>query len=69
MYLTELHPVLHKQETMKVKMFVHNSPEAAEKEINDWLAVQQVNISHITQSQCERQGRFVLVVSVFYAGE
>jgi len=47
-------------------MFVHNSPDAAEKEINDWLQQQQIRICHITQSQCERQGRFVFVVSMFY---
>jgi hypothetical protein len=51
---------------MEVKMFVHNSPDSAEKEINEWLPKQNISVCHITQSQCERQGRFVFVVSVFY---
>jgi hypothetical protein len=51
---------------MELKMFVHNNPDAAEKEINEWLQNHKINVCHITQSQCERQGRFVFVVSVFY---
>ena len=51
---------------MEVKMFVHNSFNVAEKTINEWLAEQNIKVYHVTQSQCERQGRFVFVISVFY---
>ncbi len=51
---------------MEVKMFVHNSPDAAEKALNDWLPSQKIKVCYVTQSQCEKQGRFVIVVSVFY---
>ena len=66
MFLTELQTSPSEKAPLEVRMFVHNSPDAAEKEINDWLQQQQIRICHITQSQCERQGRFVFVVSMFY---
>jgi hypothetical protein len=51
---------------MEMKMFIDNNPEAAERQLNDWLTREKVEIKHITQSQCERQGRFVLIISLFY---
>ena len=51
---------------MEVKMFIGNKPEIAERNINEWLAKENVTVSHITQSQSERNGSFVFVVSVFY---
>jgi hypothetical protein len=52
---------------MEVKMFVCNSPQAAEKEVNTWLAQNPVSVSHITQSQSERGGAFIFVLSLFYS--
>ena len=51
---------------MEVKMFVQNSLDKVEENVNEWLSQHQVSIQHITQSQCERQGKFVFVMSVFY---
>ena len=51
---------------MKMKMFIHNSPEGAQDEVNKWLGENEVDLCHVVQSQCERQGRFVLILSVFY---
>jgi hypothetical protein len=51
---------------MEVKMFIQNSLDTVEKNVNDWLHQNHVSIHHITQSQCERQGKFVFVMSVFY---
>ena len=47
-------------------MFVHHSIDGVEKEVNEWLEQQTVTVCHITQSQSEKQGRFVFVISVFY---
>lgn len=51
---------------MEAKIFVHNSAEAAEKSLNEWLENNNVNIQYIGQSQSEQAGRFVFIISVFY---
>ena len=51
---------------MEAKIFVHNSAEAAEKSLNDWLENNNVNVQYIGQSQSEQGGRFVFIISVFY---
>ena len=51
---------------MEVKMFKSNNADAVAIEINDWLAANDVAVRHITQSQCEHNGRFIIVMSVFY---
>ena len=53
---------------MQTKIFVHSSAEAAEKALNDWLEVNNVQVQYIGQSQSEQGGRFVFIISVFYAG-
>ena len=66
MYLKEVAPRIT-QSGLKVKLFVHNTLEGVEETVNHWLEENPIHISHISQSQCERQGRFVFVLSVFYA--
>jgi hypothetical protein len=51
---------------MEMKLFISSQPEDLEKEINHWLFENAIQVHHITQSQSERQGRFVLIVSIFY---
>jgi hypothetical protein len=51
---------------MEVKMFIHHTLDTVEKNVNEWLSQNKISIQHITQSQCERQGKFVFVMSVFY---
>jgi len=51
---------------MQVKMFVHNSPKDAEKTIAQWLKENDVTIHHIVQSQSEKNGSFVFVMTLFY---
>jgi hypothetical protein len=53
--------------SLQVKMFVHNDPREAEKAISLWLRQNDVKVSHIAQSQSEKNGSFVFVVSVFYS--
>lgn len=54
---------------MEVKMFVADRPEIAEASINDWLKESGAKVLYIGQSQSERNGKFVFVISVFYAGK
>ena len=51
---------------MQMKMFLHREPEMAEKALNDWLERTPVKLYHVVQSQSENQGKFMLIVSVFY---
>ncbi len=66
MYLTELQEAPIQTSNMQVKLFVHNSLEEVETGLNQWLSSQEIQIRHIVQSQSEKQGRFVFVISVFY---
>jgi hypothetical protein len=51
---------------VQVKMFVHNNPKDAEKAIAQWLKENDVTIHHIAQSQSEKGGSFVFVITLFY---
>lgn len=51
---------------MEVKMFVVDRPETAEASLNEWLKESSAKVVYIGQSQSERNGRFVFVISVFY---
>jgi hypothetical protein len=53
---------------MQTKIFVHHSAQAAEKELNNWLKENKVNVQYIGQSQSEQGGKFVFIISVFYKG-
>ncbi|HWI89740.1 MAG TPA: hypothetical protein VNT20_00640 [Flavisolibacter sp.] len=52
--------------SVQVKMFIQNSPKEAEKEIAQWLKENDVIIHHIAQSQSEKNGSFVFVITLFY---
>jgi hypothetical protein len=51
---------------VRVKMFIHNHPKDAETDISQWLKENDVMIHHIAQSQSEKNGSFIFVVTVFY---
>ena len=51
---------------MQTKIFVHSSAEAAEKALNDWLETNNFQVQYIGQSQSEKGGKFVFIISVFY---
>jgi hypothetical protein len=51
---------------MKVKLFIHHTLEGVEEQVNQWLSHREVSICHITQSQSEKAGKFVFVLSIFY---
>ena len=52
---------------VKVKMFTHKDPEAVEAMVNNWLHENNVEVQHIGQSQSERNGNFVFILSLFYS--
>lgn len=54
------------KQVMEVKMFVASDAASAEKNINEWLQQNKVTVHHLGQSQSERNGRFVFVISLFY---
>ena len=60
-------PVIITAATTKVKLFILSNPESAEEKLQEWLQTHQdIEIDHITQSQSERSGRFLFIVSIFY---
>jgi hypothetical protein len=51
---------------MQVKLFVHHSADEAETSLNKWLVEHDVDIEYIGQSQSEKGGKFVFIISLFY---
>jgi len=54
-------------QAVKVKMFIHKDPEAVEAMVNNWLHENNVDVQHIGQSQSEKNGNFVFILSLFYS--
>ena len=50
-------------------MFVADNLPAAEQEVNEWLQGISAAVRHVSQSQCERNGRFLFVISIYYTSE
>jgi hypothetical protein len=57
---------LFNSSAVEVKMFVYNNPREAEKALSQWLKENDVTIHHIAQSQSEKNGSFVFVITLFY---
>jgi len=51
---------------MKMKIFSGSDFEQTEININEWLDKHAVRVEQICQSQCERNGKLLLLVSIFY---
>lgn len=51
---------------MEVKLFVAENPNQAESQVNEWLQINPAKVHHVGQSQSERNGRFVFVISIYY---
>gem|GEM_PF-4504552 len=66
MYLNGLQPRTINETATQMKMFVYSSLDSVEEDVNDWLANGNAELCYITQSQSEKQGKFVFVISVFY---
>ena len=52
--------------SIEVKMFVQNNPKDAERAISQWLKENDVTVHHIAQSQSEKGGHFIFVLTLFY---
>jgi hypothetical protein len=52
---------------LRMKSFIENDASLVEEKVNDWLSRNKINISHVGQSQCERNGRLLFVLNVFYS--
>jgi hypothetical protein len=66
MFLNELSTLSVERTTQRVKIFVRHALDDVEREVNAWIEQNSVRICHVTQSQSEKQGKFVFVISVFY---
>ena len=51
---------------LKVKMFIHCHPQGAGQEVTKWLNENDVIIHHTVQSQSEKGGNFLFVITLFY---
>lgn len=55
------------KKTKRLKTFVFNNITEAEEKVNHWLQNNDVTIEHLVQSQCEKGGAFVFVISIMYS--
>lgn len=65
-FLNERAPVDMYSPVTRIKVFRFRELEYIEKEINEWMSLEKVIIRHVAQSQSEKQGWFVFVVTVYY---
>lgn len=64
---TLFHNETHRQQkTKQLKTFVFNNITEAEESVNQWLQNNDVTIEHFVQSQCEKSGTFLFVISIVY---
>lgn len=47
-------------------MFQHKDPTEVERELAGWLEQNDITIQHLAQSQSERGGNFIFVLTVIY---
>jgi len=52
---------------MELKLFVAENPQLAESQVNDWLQTNPAKVHHVGQSQSEKNGRFLFVISIYYS--
>jgi hypothetical protein len=50
-----------------VKMFIHQNPREAEGEIQLWLQQNSVTLHHVSQSQSEKGGNFIFIITLIYS--
>ncbi|RYY95881.1 MAG: hypothetical protein EOO11_14860 [Chitinophagaceae bacterium] len=51
---------------LRVQQFISNDPAGAARDLQTWLAESDAEVCSLTQSQGERQGRFLFVITVMY---
>ncbi|MGE5521907.1 MAG: hypothetical protein ACM3VS_18435 [Candidatus Dadabacteria bacterium] len=55
-----------KAQHCEMKIFIDKDPNAVEGSVNKWLKENRVSIQHFGQSQSERNGNFVFIITVLY---
>lgn len=58
--------IIARKPSKQLKIFVFNDIDGVEEKINDWLMANNVIVQHIGQSQSEKGGRFLFIVSILY---
>jgi hypothetical protein len=66
-YNIQPHIHIAKDSSVKMKSFIETDSSAIEEKVNEWLNQNNVSINHIGQSQCERNGRLLFVLNIFYS--
>jgi hypothetical protein len=61
------HITRESEQSVKMKTFTDQDPAIVERKVNDWMNAHNVKIRHVGQSQSEKSGRFVFIISVFYS--
>lgn len=56
-----------KMEPYEMKLFVDKDPIFVEQSVNNWLKENKVSIQHFGQSQSEKNGNFVFIISLVYS--
>lgn len=55
------------QRAKRLKTFVYHNIAEAEEKVNHWLQNNDITIEHFVQSQCEKGGAFMFVISIVYS--
>ena len=58
--------MLTETKTTELKLFTSANPEEVQQSVNLWLQENPVQIKHVGQSQSEKNGRFIFVISLFF---
>ena len=69
--LTLLQPIASQTTTplksqKQLKLFVFTEMSGVEEKVNEWLSENDVFLLHMNQSQCEKGGKFLFVLSLVY---
>ena len=56
----------HSKLQKQLKLFVFTELNGIEEKVNEWLLANDVFILHTNQSQCEKGGKFLFVLSLVY---
>lgn len=50
----------------KIRLFTGDDPQRVARDLEEWLAAASPSLLHVAQSQCERNGKLLFVLSIFY---
>ena len=50
-----------------IKLFIDKNPLVVEEKVNSWLKENDVVLQHLGQSQSEKNGNFIFIITLIYA--